>query len=119
MCGEVRFEAAAAPKASTVCYCHYCRKAAGAMSVAWLTFAGDQFCYTKGRPAEYNSSPGVTRTFCPRCGTSLTYINSSRPEEIDVTTAAMDAPEAYPPRGIVFPDRKVSWDRCLEIECDK
>ena len=110
MCGEIRFEAKSPPNPSTVCYCEYCRHAAGAISVAWLTFRAEDFVFTKGNPSSYASSPGVARTFCPKCGTSLTYTNASRKSEIDVTTGSMDHPETYPPSGIVLLSHKVPWD---------
>ena len=114
LCGAVRFRAKAAPLHSTVCYCQYCRRAFGAQSVAWLTFKSSDFGHDKGEPATYESSPGVTRTFCPSCGTSLTYSHVDRPDDIDVATAAFDDPGAHPPEGIVFPSRKVAWDVCLD-----
>jgi hypothetical protein len=114
MCGAIRFEAKSPPSPSTVCYCEYCRHAVGAASVAWLTFRSADFAFTKGTPSSYASSPGVRRTFCPNCGTSLTYTNARREAEIDVVTGAMDHPEAYPPEGIVFPSRKVPWDVRLD-----
>jgi hypothetical protein len=110
MCGAIRFEVKSPPNPSTICYCEYCRHAVGAVSVAWLTFRAGDFAFTKGSPASYASSAGVTRTFCPKCGTSLTYANTSRPTEIDVTTGSMDHPEAYPPAGVVFAGHKVPWD---------
>ncbi|GAH68958.1 unnamed protein product, partial [marine sediment metagenome] len=96
MCGAIRFEVGSPPQTSTVCYCEYCRHSAGAVSVAWLTFRADDFAYTIGSPSSFASSPGVSRTFCSRCGTSLTYTSDRRKGEIDVTTGAMDHPEAYP-----------------------
>jgi hypothetical protein len=112
-CGAVRFSAKAVPMSSTVCYCQYCQHSFGAQSVAWVTFKSSEFSYTKGPPVSHESSPGVTRTFCGTCGTSLTYSNSERPDEIDVATATLDDPNAYPPEGIVFPSRKIAWDICL------
>ena len=114
LCGAIRFNATAAPTKSTVCYCQYCRRAFGAQSVAWLTFEVSDFACIKGKPASYASSPPVVRTFCDTCGTSLTYTNSARPDEIDVATAIFDDPDPYPPEGIVFPSRKLAWDTCLD-----
>ena len=110
MCGEIRYQAKAPPQSSTICYCVWCRHSAGAVSVAWLTFRAEDFAVTKGQPASYASSPGVVRTFCPRCGTSLTYKLERRKGEIDVTTGSTDRPEDYPPDGAVFPSHKVAWD---------
>jgi len=82
--------------------------------VAWLTFRSSDFVCVKGKPASYASSPPVIRTFCEICGTSLTYSNDTRPDEIDVATATLDEPGSYPPEGLVFPGRKLAWDTCLD-----
>ena len=109
MCGEVRWTATAAPSHSSVCHCRWCRKAAGAQSVAWLTFPRGSFSFVVGKPAEYRSSPPVIRTFCPRCGTSLTYTHDDRPGEIDVTTGSADDPAAYPPKEQVHEEDRLPW----------
>ena len=113
-CGAIRFKATAAPQLSTVCYCRDCQRLFGAQSVAWLTFKRVDFACIKGEPASFASSQPVVRTFCSTCGTSLTYTNSSRPDEIDVVTAIFDDPDFYPPEGIVFPSMKLAWDTCLD-----
>jgi hypothetical protein len=51
----------------------------------------------------------VVRTFCGRCGTSLTYEVEQRAAEIDITTASLDDPEAFPPTKAVFEEQKLSW----------
>jgi len=38
----------------------------------------------------YESSPGVYRTFCGHCGTSLTYAMRGRDEEMDVVVGTLD-----------------------------
>ena len=114
MCGEIRFEAKLPPTLSTICYCVYCRHAIGSASVAWLTFNAADFTFTKGSPASYASSQGVVRTFCSKCGTSLTYTTVRRKNEIDVTTGSMDHPELYPPSGNVMLSHKVPWDIHLD-----
>ena len=115
MCGEIRFEVKSAPINSCVCYCVYCRHSAGAISLAWLTLKLEDFVYTHGSPSTYASSPGVVRTFCPKCGTSLTYAHADHKDEIEVTTGSMDNPEMYPPSGIVMPSHRVTWDVPLDL----
>jgi len=78
-------------------------------AVAWVTFPAERFAWVRGTPAEFASSPGVRRTFCGRCGTSLTYRSDERADEIDVTTASLDDPEAFPPEKEVFAEQKLSW----------
>jgi hypothetical protein len=79
--------------------------------VAWLTFPVNHFAFVRGVPAEFHSTPPVTRTFCPTCGTSLTYVHADRPSEIDVTTSTLDRPEAFPPTHHSWMSDSVAWVR--------
>jgi hypothetical protein len=108
-CGTIRYRATSPPRISTICHCADCRKASGAASVAWVTFPAEGFAFVEGEPSRYRSSPPVVRTFCGRCGTPLTYRSDERKHEIDVTTASLDEPEAFPPTKHVFPEQKLSW----------
>ena len=96
-CGAVRFCASAPPTQSMVCHCASCRRAAGAPAVPWVTFSREAFAFSEGLPRTHRSSPPVRRGFCGTCGTPLTYEHDGRPGEIDVTTASLDDPEAFPP----------------------
>jgi hypothetical protein len=109
LCGAVRYRARRPPRISTICHCADCRRASGAQSVAWVTFPAESFSFLEGEPASYRSSPPVVRTFCGRCGTPLTYRHKQRAGEIDVTTATLDDPEAFPPTKQVFLEQKLSW----------
>lgn len=77
--------------------------------VAWGTFAADRFAVTKGRLAEYRSSPLVVRGFCAKCGTSITYRHDKRPAEIDVTLATLDDPAVLEPAAHIWVVDKLSW----------
>ncbi len=111
LCGAIRWVARGAPTASMICHCHTCARAAGAAAVAWLTFPATQLSFVKGAPAEYHSTPPVTRTFCSTCGTSLTYVHAERPSEIDVTTASLDDPDAFPPTHHAWSSNSPTWVR--------
>lgn len=45
----------------------------------------------KGILRSYNSSPGVTREFCPGCGATVFWHNTDRPELIDVSVGLFNA----------------------------
>lgn len=110
LCGAIRYRVTGAPSWSVICHCRACRKAAGAPSVAWLTFDPAGFTVLRGVPGRFVSSPGVVRTFCDACGTALTYANEQRPGEIDVTTASLDDESRYPPTGEVWLSHRLSWE---------
>ena len=111
LCGAIRYVAKGAPTVSMICHCETCSRSVGAPIVAWLTFPADAFAWVRGVPAEHHSTPPVTRTFCSACGTSLTYVHTERPSEIDVVTSSVDDPEAFPPTHHSWVSDGVSWLR--------
>jgi hypothetical protein len=111
LCGTVRYAAGVPLYAPTLCHCTSCRRAAGAHAVAWLTVRREDLVFTATRPLEYRSSPGVVRGFCARCGTPLTYRHDSRPAEVDVTLATLDAPGGLEPLDHIYMADALHWDR--------
>lgn len=109
LCRSIRYRASAAPLGSMICHCRICRKLAGAPVVAWLSLAADHFRIIQGQTATFHSSPAVTRTFCPACGTPLTYQRADSPDEIDVTTCTLDAPERFPPTHHSWLEHDLDW----------
>jgi len=108
-CGAVRYRVTGSPLSSAICHCESCRRASGAPSVAWVTVERKGFEIVKGTPAAYPSSPGVTRRFCGRCGSALTYENTKTPESIDITTITLDEPNRFPPTVEVWLEDRVDW----------
>lgn len=108
-CGRIRFMAASDPISQANCHCENCRRAIGAQAVAWITVRRADFKFEQGEPRQYRTETGADRTFCDSCGTSLTYQNDSRPDEIDIITATLDHPEDFPPKKDVFPEEKLPW----------
>lgn len=108
-CGAVRYETSAAPTHETSCHCSVCRRTTGAPYVTWFTVARSEFRLLQGEPTEFGSTPKGRRTFCPRCGTQLTFRHEDRADEIDVTTCSLDAPEHLPPRDHTHTDAKLAW----------
>jgi len=108
-CGNIRYRATSAPLHQANCHCENCRRAIGAQAVAWITVKMSDFTFEKGIPKRYQTDTGAYRTFCDACGTSLTYENEQRPDEIDLTTGSLDHPEDFPPNRDVYPEEKLSW----------
>lgn len=96
-CGAVRYAISAKPTNSMICHCKTCGGISGAPVVAWITVAPDAYAVTQGRPKKYASSARVERTFCGQCGTQLTYRRTDDDSYIDITTASLDKPNAFPP----------------------
>lgn len=113
-CGAIRFETDRPPRLTNYCYCLDCRRTSGSPLTAWAEFDGDAVRFTKGTPAEYASREGVTRTFCPRCGSQLTFRNHAT-EGIDVTVGTLDDPERVRPAEHLWTKRRPSW---MEVDPD-
>jgi len=111
LCGATRYVAQGRPVLSMICHCRSCRRAGGAPAVGWVTFALADVVFVRGTPASFPSSPPVTRTFCATCGTPLTYVHAARPAEIDVTTASLDDPAAFPPTHHGWVADGIGWAR--------
>lgn len=107
LCGAIRYRIARPVEGALICHCESCRRASGAPMVAWVTVGTDTFAWLTLQPMAYESSPGVIRTHCGVCGTSLTY--QSDPDHIDITTASLDAPEAFPPDREVWLGQRLPW----------
>ena len=112
LCRAVRYRITAEPRARTLCHCRTCQLAAGGPSVAWIVIASNAFQFTAGTPTEFASSPGVLRTFCSRCGTSLTYQRTEEADSIDVTTVSLDDPNAFAPALEIWTSHRLAWE-CL------
>ncbi|MFB9288933.1 GFA family protein [Pseudoduganella plicata] len=97
------------PFNSTLCHCTMCRRATGAPAVAWFSVRSSEFRFVAGRPASFGSSPGITRRFCGDCGTQLTFEDERWPDELDITTASLNDPEAIPPGDHTFMQSHLRW----------
>jgi hypothetical protein len=109
LCGAIRYRVTGPPRATTLCHCESCRRATGGPSLAWTVFDRDRVEIVRGALAVHASSPGVERGFCGYCGTSLTYRRADHPGELDVTTASLDDPQAFPPTKEIWVEERLSW----------
>jgi hypothetical protein len=110
LCGRVRYRATGEPNWRCLCHCESCRRATGVPVTVFASFPIGNFRFD-GEPTRYQSSPGVTRTFCSHCGTPLTYQADDLPEEIHLLTGSTDHPDAahLAPQHHTFDNERVSW----------
>ena len=76
------------------------------------SLASGGFRIISGEPSRFRSSERGTRSFCPRCGTPLTFQFDALPDEIDVTTCSLKNPEQLAPKDHTQTDTQLAW---LEI----
>jgi hypothetical protein len=109
LCGAIRYRITAPPVVTSYCHCRSCRLATGAPAAAWVILPPDGLVFERGTPVAFTSSPGKRRTFCGSCGTSLTYEREDRPDSIDIHTATLDNPDAFPPVREIWLEEKIAW----------
>jgi hypothetical protein len=108
-CGDIRYRIVGEPLVTSFCHCRSCRLATGAPAAAWVILRDGDLVIDQGTPVMFRSSPHVERTFCGRCGTSLTYRRADRENTIDIHTATLDEPDAFPPVREIWLEDKIAW----------
>jgi len=112
MCGAVRYEASGDSFGVNHCHCHSCRKHTGAPVVTLAGFMADQVRFSGEERKVYESSPGVGRAFCGKCGTPLTWegVSSTRGGSIfEIHISTFDNPDVLVPNGHSFDSERISW----------
>lgn len=110
LCRGVRYEIDGPLLEMGHCHCSMCRKASGAAfgtyaRVSWKSF---RFVSGEDRVQSYASSPGVTRTFCDRCGSTLQWIREGR-DNFGLAAGTLDADPGVKPSYQIWTGSKVPW----------
>src|SRR5688572_30099722 len=60
-----------------ICYDHDddCRRAIGSPLTIWVGYRPSEFRVIRGVLRSFSKTKGVIRTFCPECGTSISYLD--------------------------------------------
>jgi hypothetical protein len=108
-CRGIRFSLSGPMKAMAHCHCESCRKATSSPFTTWFTVEKKHITFSGLQPTAYHSSPGVTRTFCPRCGSPLSYETVERPDVIDLYAVCLDDHSTFKPTKHVLWSEHVPW----------
>lgn len=111
LCGAVRYEVRGAVSRVTHCHCSMCRKAHGAAFGTYGRVARRDFVVLAGAEeiASYRSSPGVERTFCRRCGSTLQFVSEKRPDTLSVALGTLDDDPGVETSAHIFVGSKAPW----------
>jgi hypothetical protein len=108
LCGQVRWQATAAPLNVRVCHCSLCRRATGAPFYARAMFPLDAF-RRQGATTSWPTSSRIDRLSCARCGTPVFAVPKDPPARIAVGLATFDHPDAVAPECHIWVEDKVAW----------
>jgi heme-degrading monooxygenase HmoA len=109
-CGAVRYRVRGLPREPTLCHCVDCRRACGAPVVGWATFEASGVEWS-GSLKERRSSDRAFRGFCAECGSQLSYRLASASEDIDLSLATLDDPNAIAPSDHTYVHSQLLWLR--------
>lgn len=114
LCGALRYRLSGHTGSVPLCHCDSCRRQSGAVAVAWLEVDREDFAWTEDEPTYYryasDLTPEARRSFCGRCGSSLTWerVGSG---SVDVATGSLDDPSVAPPTHHCWEGRQLDWTR--------
>ena len=111
MCGAVRFRTNGPPDRVLNCHCHSCRTHTGAPMATLAVFHEDQVAFSGTPRKPYQSAQNVERSFCPDCGTSMTWETTLGDEGrlCAIHISCFEAPEALRPVAHSFHVERLPW----------
>jgi len=115
LCKAISFEVDLPIMACVNCHCESCRRQYSAPMTTYIGVPDGQWRWTGKAPKIFISSPGVERTFCENCGTSLSFRSEKLSGIMHFYLAAMLNPEQFEPELHVAHEEKLCW---LEIGDD-
>ena len=109
LCGAVSFEVDLPAQSCVNCHCESCRRQCSAPMTTFIGVSDEQWRWTGTRPKTYNSSPGVERTFCPNCGSPISFRSQRMSGTMHFYVCSMEQPEAFSPMLHAAIEEKLSW----------
>lgn len=112
LCNAIQYEIEGELGPTMMCHCSKCRKANGSAYAINAAVKTDQFHFVTGQElvSEFESSPGVFRSFCKQCGSPLLSRRPSQPDIVRLRIGTLDTPVDVKPLAHIFVGSKASWD---------
>jgi hypothetical protein len=112
-CGQLRLSAHGDPVRISMCHCLACQRRTGSAFGIQARFPSDQVSVV-GRSSDYvrtsdNEEKDLTFRFCPDCGATVFFTDSSWPEVVGVPVGAFADPSFPAPTVSVFESRRHGW----------
>ncbi len=111
-CGQLRAEVRGEPIRVSVCHCHACQRRTGSVFGAQTSFPRESVA-VEGDGTEFvrvGDGGGRFRfTFCPRCGSTVFYVEEGDEGSIAIPVGAFADPRFPAPTISVYEERRYSW----------
>lgn len=109
LCGSIRYRGSSEPLWMGHCHCNMCRRWTGSTTFTGVAFAPENFEWTKGEPAFYQSSNDILHGFCPDCGSPLSFHRGTL--RVTVTAGTLDHLERVKPTFHICSENELDWAR--------
>ncbi len=112
LCNGIQYEIDGDLGQAMICHCGKCRKSNGSAFAVNAAIKVDEFRLLKGQAlvGEFESTPGVFRTFCKNCGSPLYSRRPSMPDIYRLRIGTLDTDVQVKPVAHIFMGSKASWD---------
>lgn len=108
-CGAVSFEVDGQSDWVGHCHCESCRRASGSVMTTFAGFRIEQVTFTGADPNRFSTDDGVTRSFCGRCGSPVSFQHRKEPGEIHLHLGLFDDIDQLPAEDHSFRNEKADW----------
>ena len=114
-CGATTFTTTQTPQTVAYCHCDDCRRATGGPVGVFAAFDEKAVTFSPDEGCKVAINPGVTRTFCATCGSSLTGRYAYLPGQVYISMGVVDQANEYAPRIHTHESERLAW---LHIDDD-
>ena len=112
LCGAVRITIDAEPMLARACWCRLCQYLAAGNATVNVVFPAEAVT-VEGDVRWYESvaesGAGMSRGFCPQCGTQIFSKSDRRPTLLIVRSGALDNPDLLAPQGTIWTSMAPEW----------
>ena len=109
LCGSVTYEYSGPENWRGHCHCESCRRNTSSPFTTFFGVPNEAYRFTGEKPSVYESSPGVRRLFCGKCGSPMAYDSDRFPDEIHFYAATLEDPSGFKPGFHVHCAEQVPW----------
>lgn len=112
LCGAVKYEVSKIGERMAHCHCSMCRKFHGAAFATFGEAKKKDFHWLQGEEylSTYVADNGTTRSFCSKCGSSMTFKASSGHEDVvEFSLGTLDSDIERRPDAHIYVAYKANW----------
>ena len=108
-CGAITFRSTVKPQTVAYCHCDDCRRATGGPVAAFAAFRDGAVIFEPDEGRSITVNPGVTRTFCSACGSSLTRRYDYLPDQVYISLGVIDQADQLAPEIHSHEGQRLPW----------